>query len=320
MAKRAFTNAPNIDLNTPVKKLSNDATTAAPSLAALQSRISTLSEDGVTLQINGRNVFFKMHVLSSEKIEKASMVFSGNERDQDLLTELSLSDLLPTFKTSGQQFPAIGRLVNGIIEIADGSRRRAAAIVTKQSFKVLVGELSNDDMTWLTKLGNNYQPTSAYERGKRYARRLKDEFENNISALAKAENVDRKIITRYIKVATLPVDVIKSFPAPHDLTAKGGEALSIICKENKESLLSAAKSIIESRISGEVIDGDKTFSLLKSCVVKDGKPKEVVKEFGSGIKAVYRGKTVAIQMNDAPESLLKEIEKVLDKYKNQIDK
>lgn len=318
MAKRAFTNAPNIDLNTPANKSSNESSTTAPSLAALQSRISTLSEDSVTLQLNGRNVSLKMHILTPEKIAKASMVFSGNERDQDLLTELSLSDLVPTFKISGQQFPAIGRMVNGIIEIADGSRRRAAAIITKQSFKVLVGELSNDDMTWLTKLGNNYQPTSAYERGKRYARRLKNEFENNISALAKAESVDRKLITRYIKVSTLPVDIIKSFPAPHNLTAKGGEALAILCKDNKESLLSTAKNIIKSRASGEVIDGDKTFSILKNCVVKDGKQKEVVKEFGSGVKAVYRGKTVAIQMNDAPESLLKEIEKVLDKYKNSI--
>ncbi|MNE15657.1 Virulence regulon transcriptional activator VirB [compost metagenome] len=317
MAKRAFTNAPKIDFNSPASKSSNESSTAAPSLAALQSRISTLSEDNVTLQINGRNVSFKLHVLPPEKIDKASMVFSGNERDQDLLTELSLSDLVPTFKTSGQQFPAIGRVVNGVIEIADGSRRRATAIVTKKPFKVLVGDLSQDDMAWLTKLGNNYQPTSAYERGKRYANRLQYEFENNISSLAKAEGVDRKIITRNIKVATLPIEVMKAFPAPHDLSAKSGEVLANLYENNKDELMLAAIDFSSRRLAGENINGDEVLSMLKAAAKKTEDKKEVVKDFGTGVKAIYRGKSVSIQMNSVPDSLLKELEAVLDKYKTQ---
>ncbi|STI62479.1 plasmid-partitioning protein [Escherichia coli] len=48
-------------------------------------------------------------------------------------------------------------------------------------------------------IGNDYRPTSAYERGQRYASRLQNEFAGNISALADAENISRKIITRCIK-------------------------------------------------------------------------------------------------------------------------
>ncbi len=58
-------------------------------------------------------------------------------------------------------------------------------------------------MAALSRLGNDYRPTSAYERGLRYTSRLQNEFAGNISALADAENISRKIITRCIFTANL---------------------------------------------------------------------------------------------------------------------
>ncbi|MHD0517859.1 hypothetical protein ACY1LM_01420 [Klebsiella pneumoniae] len=43
-------------------------------------------------------------------------------------------------------------------------------------------------MQWLSQVGNDYRPTSAYERGKKYQRRLND-FDGNVKALAEAEGV-----------------------------------------------------------------------------------------------------------------------------------
>ncbi len=68
---------------------------------------------------------------------------------------------------------------------------------TESDYRVLVGELDDEQMAALSRLGNDYRPTSAYERGQRYASRLQNEFAGNISALADAENISRKIITRY---------------------------------------------------------------------------------------------------------------------------
>ncbi|MCV5433643.1 ParB/RepB/Spo0J family partition protein, partial [Escherichia coli] len=92
-----------------------------------------------------------------------------NERDQELLTEDALDDLIPSFLLTGQQTPAFGRRVSGVIEIADGSRRRKAAALTESDYRVLVGELDDEQMAALSRLGNDYRPTSAYERGQRYA-------------------------------------------------------------------------------------------------------------------------------------------------------
>ncbi|WP_407232026.1 ParB/RepB/Spo0J family plasmid partition protein [Escherichia coli] len=157
---------------------------------------------------------FTLEVLRGDSVEKTSRVWSGNERDRELLTEDALDDLIPSFLLTGQQTPAFGRRVSGVIEIADGSRRRKAAALTESDYRVLVGELDDEQMAALSRLGNDYRPTSAYERGQRYASRLQNEFAGNISALADAENISRKIITRCINTAKLPKSVVALFLTP----------------------------------------------------------------------------------------------------------
>ncbi len=94
--------------------------------------------------------------------------------------------------------------------------------MTSTSYRVLVGDLDDDQMNALSKLGNDYRPTSAYERGKRYVQRLEKEFANNISALADAESISRKIISRCINTSKLPKEVIALFSHPGELSARGG--------------------------------------------------------------------------------------------------
>ncbi len=68
-------------------------------------------------------------------------------------------------------------------------------------------------MQWLSQVGNDYRPTSAYERGKRYLRRLK-EFDGNVKALAEAEGIDRNIVNRCMNTAGLPKEILSIFKHP----------------------------------------------------------------------------------------------------------
>lgn len=188
---------------------------AAPMVDSLIARVGAMARgNAITLPVCGRDVKFTLEVLRGDSVEKTSRVWSGNERDQELLTEDALDDLIPSFLLTGQQTPAFGRRVSGVIEIADGSRRRKAAALTESDYRVLVGELDDEQMAALSRLGNDYRPTSAYERGQRYASRLQNEFAGNISALADAENISRKIITRCINTAKLPKSVVALFLIP----------------------------------------------------------------------------------------------------------
>lgn len=306
-------NAPAVDIQIPAKG-TNTPSPAAPAISALQERMSSMSGDSITLHINGRDVLLKLRVIAAEAVERVTMVYNGNERDQELLTESSLSDILPTFREKGQQFPAIGCEMNGIVVIADGSRRRAAAILAGRSYRVLVGELTDADMKWLTKLGNDYTPPSAYERGKRYARLLKHNFDGNLSALAESEGISRRVLTRYIKTAKLPLTVIKAFAVPNDLSMKGGEALSALLPEHRDMMIAIAEEIIRRRGAGEEIDAEDVFNELRAVNIKQPRKEHTTREFGKGVKAVYKGGKVTVQLQDAPEHLLKEIERLLEKH------
>lgn len=306
-------NAPTVDVQMPAVRTTSTSP-AAPAIGALQQRVQSMTGDSVTLHINGRDIVFTLKVIASEAVERATSVYNGNERDQELLTEDSLADILPTFRSAGQQFPAIGRNVCGITEVADGSRRRAAAILAGRSYRVLIGDLTEEDMQWLTKLGNDYTPPSAYERGKRYARLLKNQFDGNLSALAESEGISRRVLTRYVKTATLPVEVIKAFAVPNDLSMKGGETLAGLLPDWRDAMVAAAEDIAARRKDGEVMEVEDVFNELRAVAERKTRKEPTVREFGKGVKAVYKGSKVTVQLQDAPEHLLKEIERLLEKH------
>lgn len=187
---------------------------AAPMVDSLIARVGAMARgNAITLPVCGRDVKFTLEVLREIVLRKAlgygqvmNVTRTAYRRRPD--------DLIPSFLLTGQQTPAFGRRVSGVIEIADGSRRRKAAALTESDYRVLVGELDDEQMAALSRLGNDYRPTSAYERGQRYASRLQNEFAGNISALADAENISRKIITRCINTAKLPKSVVALFLIP----------------------------------------------------------------------------------------------------------
>lgn len=204
----------------------------SPMVGDLKRQLSSLTGNSITLPVCGRNVNFKLETIPADKVEMATMVWLGNERDQDLLNESSLADLIPSFLTSGQQNPAFARKVSGIVEVADGSRRRKAAILTGCDYRVLIGDLDDEQMHWLSQIGNDYRPISAYERGKRYLRKLND-FDGNVKALAEAENIDRNIITRCINTAGLPKDILAIFNHPENCQL----VLEILCLRSTKTWL-----------------------------------------------------------------------------------
>lgn len=238
---------------------------AAPMVDSLIARVGAMARgNAITLPVCGREVKFTLEVLRGDIVETASRVWSGNERDQELLTEDALNDLIPSFLLTGQQTPAFGRRVSDIIEIADGSRRRKAAILTESDYRILVGELDDEQMSALSRLGNDYRPTSAYERGQRYANRLQNEFAGNISALADAENISRKIITRCINTARLPKSVVALFSHPGELSARSGEALQKAFADKEELLKQQAATLHDQKKAGVIFEAEEVISLLTS--------------------------------------------------------
>lgn len=295
-------------------------TPASPVVGDLRSRLQGMKGNAITLPVCGRDVAFTLETVPAERVEKATMVWAGNERDQHLLTQSALDDLIPSFLTSGQQNPAFGRRESGIIEVADGSRRRQAAIYTSSEYRILVGELDEEQMAWLSQIGNDYRPTSAYERGKRYGRRLVGEFGGNVSKLAEAENISRKIIMRCIKTSELPREIISLFSNPNELSARAGEALAKAYADEQEAVFALAQHLGRRKKSGETFETEDILAQLHDVAQKPAKPAARERVFGNGIKAKYKGDSVSFQLSNVPPALIQKIEELLEIHQEEQQK
>ncbi|HGA3389954.1 TPA: ParB/RepB/Spo0J family plasmid partition protein [Enterobacter hormaechei] len=308
-------NAPNIEtLMSNTHHAPQKTQSVSPMVGDLQSKLISLSGNSITLPVCGRNVAFKLETIPADKVEMATMVWLGNERDQELLNESALADLIPSFLTSGQQNPAFARRTSGIIEIADGSRRRKTAIITGSDYRVLVGELDDEQMQWLSQVGNDYRPTSAYERGKRYLRRLKD-FDGNVKALAEAEGIDRNIVNRCMNTAGLPKEILAIFKHPGELSARAGDALSKVYQGNEQAMLDAARKLLRMKQAGEDFEPARIIQILQDVILveKKGEPKSE-KAYGDGVIAKYKGNFVTLKIDNRkiPSNLMKKIEALLE--------
>lgn len=325
MKRTTMKNAPNLpkvsgqNSATATAPAPQHAAPAAPVLGDLSRRLQGMKSNAITLPVCGRDVTFTLETVVPEMVEKATMVWAGNERDQSLLTQAALDDLIPSFLTSGQQNPAFGRKISGIIEVADGSRRRQTAIITSSEYRVLVGDLDEEQMAWLSQIGNDYRPTSAYERGKRYLRRLENEFNGNVSSLAEAEGVDRKIITRCVNTARLPHEIIGLFAHPGELSARAGEALAKQYAANEEAMFSFAQHLAGRKKGGEKFEAEQLLQLLHDVVGKPSKSAVRERVFSKGAVAKYQGDTMLLKLDQSklPAGLIEKIEDLIEKHTSE---
>ncbi|HID7510819.1 TPA: ParB/RepB/Spo0J family plasmid partition protein [Enterobacter hormaechei] len=311
--------APIIPKSTPsVAPATTVTSPAAPMVDSLIARVGTMAKGNtITLPVCGREVKFILETIPGADIASSTTVWAGNERDQAFLTEDALDDLIPSFLLTGQQNPAFGRKIGGHIEVADGSRRRMAAILTSSEYRILVGALDDEQMDALCKLGNDYRPTSAYERGKRYSQRLEKEFNGNISALADAENISRKIITRCITSSKLPREVIALFSHPGELSARAGENLQKMFSKNEARLLEGAFELSEKKKAGVVFEADEIIQFF-TALLKDPskKPNQAPQKrvFIPGAIAQYKSNKVIISLDRSKLS-----EKDIGKFEEMLE-
>ncbi len=118
---------PKHTLNTQPVEDTSLSTPAAPMVDSLIARVGVMARgNAITLPVCDRDVKFTLEVLRGDSGRRPlgyGQVMNVT-RSCLLRTHWMISSL---FLLTGQQTPAFGRRVSGVIEIADGSRRRKAA-------------------------------------------------------------------------------------------------------------------------------------------------------------------------------------------------
>lgn len=267
---------------------------------------------------NGGTKPFKLVIVPAEQVEKKTMISPLNERDQHLLTVRALSDILPSVRQYGVSEPVMARDVNGVLEIAKGSRRRACAVHAGVDLPVLVGELTDEEVMALDRVSNYHLQPSPWERGRRYKKLV-----DRCGSLRKAEmyladvgeKVSRRDISRCIATYLLPVEIIAAFDCPNDLSARAGEELGNLWAEGTDELREAWVALAGRFVAGEVEkdeewDADQTAAAFKALRVggdkeAKAKPAKVVKSWGSGrIKLTHSGKKASIVITDVDQKVV----------------
>lgn len=180
----------------------------------------------------GRQATFIEEVIPPNQVESYTFVDQHNNgRDQTSLTPKSLKSIRSTIKHQ-QFYPAIGvRRAIGKIEILDGSRRRASAILENVGLRVLVTdqEISVQEAQNLAKDVQTALQHSIREIGLRLMRMKNDGMSQK--DIAAKEGLSQAKVTRALQAASAPEELVALFPVPSELTFSDYKTLCTIGDE-----------------------------------------------------------------------------------------
>ena len=202
-----------------------------------------------TLKSGKQAKFVKTVVLSGEIESKTFVDSSVNGRDQAMLSPESVSDISRTIKLQ-QFFPAIGREVNGRIEILDGTRRRAACIYNNVKFEILVtkDDIELSDARQLAKDIQTAREHSLRELGKR----LEVTYGTSMTKeeIAQAENLSPAKVTRAFQAAAVPDEMVAVFPVINAISLSDYHFLLKLAEEanNKQRSVTELMEKVQHRL------------------------------------------------------------------------
>lgn len=218
---------------------------------------------------SGNQAKFVSTVVLSGDIESKTFVDSTvNGRDQTMLTPESVSDISRTIKLQ-QFFPAIGREVNGRIEILDGTRRRAACIFNQTKFEILVtkDEISIADARQLANDIQTAREHSLRELGKRF----EVMYGNGMTKeeIAQAENISPAKVTRAFQAAAVPDEMVAVFPVINDISLADYQLLLQVAEDARSKGVSVSELMetVQQRVSktdGASIDKKKILAIIRA--------------------------------------------------------
>lgn len=174
-----------------------------------QEQIFTLS--------TGRHVTFSLRTIPANEVENGTYVIQEiNGRDQTSLTSESLKDITRTLRLQ-QFFPCIGIEREDGVEIIDGSRRRAAAILCHTPLKVLVttSTVSADEARKLAADIQTAKEHNLREVGLRLMA-LKASGMNQ-KQIAAQEKLSPAKVSRAMQAASVPQELVSLFPVQSEL-------------------------------------------------------------------------------------------------------
>jgi ParB family chromosome partitioning protein len=216
-SQEAQVSAAKANIDSLTRQLSQELTNAGESVVHYLQQTFGIQSVGnsVVWQLeSGSQATFNEVTLSYEQVRDNTYVtFEVNGRDQSLLTKDSLSDLA---SLEFQQFyPAVGRELDGKIDVLDGSRRRAWFLQNRgkvQTFRILVtqDQISYSDAKALAKQLQTAKEHNQREIGLQ-CKAIMASGDFTQEDVAKVMRMSRPAVSKALKAASIDDKLITLF-------------------------------------------------------------------------------------------------------------
>lgn len=204
---------------------------------------------------SGTTATFNEVTLSYEQVRQGTVVtFDVNGRDQSLLTKESLEDL---DSLEFQQFyPAVGREIDGHIDVLDGSRRRAWFLLQEgrvKTFRILVtqDEISVSDAKALAKQLQTAKEHNLRELGQQCIVIKSANAAITQAEIAKQVGLSQAGVSKAMKAASIDEKLVQLFPVVNALSHPDYALLDKVMKacEDRKQIIGFVKKIEKSLVN-----------------------------------------------------------------------
>lgn len=171
-------------------------------------------------------------------------------RIDENITEKSCQAQIESIEKHGQLVPALGRRLGAgadhDLELIYGARRLFVARHLNQPLLVEVRDIADRDAIIAMDIENRLrQDISAYERALGYARWLREGYFQSQDEIARALQVSPPHVSRLLRLASLPLDIIDAFGSAVEVCEEWGVNLANLLKnpDQERKLVRAASRI-----------------------------------------------------------------------------
>jgi len=205
---------------------------------------------------SGKKIKFILKMVNPAKCK----IWNGNIRINDFLNESTTQDLAERIKAQGQLVPVLARPIKAgehTHEIIYGSRRHYVCSLLDIDLKVLEGDIDDKDaLLFMDAENSGREAASIYETALAYKRWLEDSIFESQGELAKKMGISRTWVNKIISLSKIPLDIIKAFSNPNDVSIKMG--LEIVekisnAKNSINEMIKIAKELEPLKLEPQVV-------------------------------------------------------------------
>lgn len=199
-------------------------------------------------------------------------------------------------------------------EIIFGYRRHRACLDLGLPVLALVEQVNDKELfKEMDRENRDRLDLSPWEQGRMYQKSLREGLFSSLGELSKEIGIDKGNLSKALRLAELPDDVVNAFASPLDLQFRWAKLLNDAIQQSPDQVLTRAKRLSEDkkskRSSKEVLDillGVKSKECFEESVVVAGKPLAQIRVDGDRVTVQFAKGALSQGKAKQLHSLLKE--------------